>query len=58
LVEAALAGSHYATVPYKVLKASLKHPLTDIGNEKFLADWAKVPERDVTALVNRWLAAR
>ena len=39
VVEAAMAGAHIATVPYKVLKQMLNHPLTDIGIEKFLADW-------------------
>jgi len=58
LIEAALAGSDVATVPYKVLKSAIKHPLTDSGTERFLADWEKVPERDVTALVERWLAKR
>lgn len=56
LVQAALAGAHVATVPYAVLKAALKHPLTDIGNEKFLADWAKVPDadRNITEAVAAW----
>jgi transaldolase len=58
LIQAALAGAHVATVPYKVLKQGLKHPLTDSGNERFLQDWATVPERDITALVERWLAAQ
>ncbi|ABR46549.1 putative transaldolase [Alkaliphilus metalliredigens QYMF] len=39
LTDAALAGAHIATVPYKVLKQSLLHPLTDQGIEKFLKDW-------------------
>ena len=39
VTEAALAGSHIATVPFKVLKMMTDHPLTDIGIEKFLADW-------------------
>lgn len=39
VTEAALAGSHIATVPYKVLCAMLRHPLTDAGIEKFLKDW-------------------
>lgn len=43
LVEAALAGSDVATIPHKVLKQLVKHPLTDIGLDKFMADWAKVP---------------
>ncbi len=58
LVEAALAGADVATCPYKTLVQSMKHPLTDIGNEKFLADWATVPDRDITSLVERWLASR
>ncbi|UJF32468.1 fructose-6-phosphate aldolase [Paenibacillus hexagrammi] len=39
VIEAALAGSHIATVPYKVIESMTKHPLTDAGIEKFLADW-------------------
>jgi transaldolase len=42
-VEAARMGAHVATVPPAVLGQLLKHPLTDIGIEKFLADWDKVP---------------
>lgn len=38
----ALAGADIATIPYKVFKAMLKHPLTEIGIERFLADWEKV----------------
>lgn len=38
----ALAGADIATIPYKVFLAMLKHPLTDIGIERFLADWEKV----------------
>jgi transaldolase len=37
--EAALLGAHVATMPYKVLEQLLKHPLTDIGLERFLQDW-------------------
>ncbi len=36
---AARAGAHIATVPYKVLTASLAHPLTDTGIKRFLKDW-------------------
>jgi len=36
---AARAGAHIATVPYKVLAASLAHPLTDTGIKRFLEDW-------------------
>jgi transaldolase len=42
VLEAALAGSDVATMPYKVFDALFKHPLTDVGNEKFLADWKKL----------------
>ncbi|QSX08089.1 fructose-6-phosphate aldolase [Alkalibacter rhizosphaerae] len=41
IVAAAAAGVDIATVPYKVLMDSLKHPLTDQGIEKFLKDWNK-----------------
>ncbi|MGM9572567.1 MAG: fructose-6-phosphate aldolase [bacterium] len=39
--QAAKAGSHIATVPFKVLNQMLEHPLTSAGIEKFLADWQK-----------------
>jgi transaldolase len=41
-IEAAKAGAHIATVPYKVLMQMIGHPLTDIGVERFLDDWRKV----------------
>lgn len=41
LVEAALIGADVATIPYDVIKKLIHHPLTDIGLEKFLADWEK-----------------
>ncbi len=41
VTEAALNGAHIATIPLKVLKQLVKHPLTDAGIEKFLADWKK-----------------
>lgn len=41
IVEAAMAGADVATMPLKVVKQLLKHPLTDIGQDKFLADWKK-----------------
>ncbi|GIP38013.1 putative transaldolase [Paenibacillus sp. J31TS4] len=40
-IEAALAGSHIATMPYKVIEAMIKHPLTDAGIAKFSEDWEK-----------------
>jgi transaldolase len=42
--EAALLGAHVATMPFTVLEQLLKHPLTDIGLERFLKDWAKVAQ--------------
>ena len=41
VVEAAMMGAHIGTMPYKVFEQLIKHPLTDIGLEKFLADWRK-----------------
>ncbi|WP_456473162.1 fructose-6-phosphate aldolase [Desulfolithobacter sp.] len=41
VVESALIGADIATIPYKVIAQLAKHPLTDIGMEKFLADWEK-----------------
>ena len=39
VLEAAKMGADIATVPYKILEHMIKHPLTDVGLEKFLADW-------------------
>jgi transaldolase len=44
VTQSALAGADIATVPYKVLMQMIKHPLTDQGIKKFLADWATVPK--------------
>ncbi|MBT8486585.1 MAG: fructose-6-phosphate aldolase [Phycisphaerales bacterium] len=41
MVQSALLGADVATVPFKVIQQVLKHPLTDTGLEKFLADWKK-----------------
>jgi transaldolase len=41
VVDSALMGADVITMPFKVIDALLKHPLTDIGLEKFLADWDK-----------------
>src|SRR6266705_2734573 len=41
VVEAAMAGAHVATMPFKVLELMFKHPLTDRGLEQFLKDWEK-----------------
>jgi transaldolase len=43
VVESALCGADIATVPFGVLEQLVKHPLTDIGIDRFLKDWAKVP---------------
>lgn len=45
VLEAAKVGAHIATIPYKVFKQMLKHPLTDSGIERFLKDWESVPKR-------------
>ncbi len=42
--DAALMGAHVATIPFKVIQQLSKHPLTDIGIDKFLKDWEKVPK--------------
>ena len=42
VVDAAMAGAHIATIPFNVIDQLVKHPLTDIGIEKFLADWKKL----------------
>ena len=58
VVEAALAGADVATVPYAVFKKLLNHPLTDAGNERFAADWAKVGDGDILGAVQRFKASR
>ena len=40
--ECSLMGCHISTIPFKVLKQLIKHPLTDIGIQNFLNDWKKV----------------
>ena len=44
LIQAARMGADVATVPFKVIAQLLSHPLTDIGLDKFLKDWEKVPK--------------
>jgi transaldolase len=41
VLQSARMGAHIATVPFKVLQQMMQHPLTDIGIDKFLADWVK-----------------
>ena len=43
IIEAALAGTDIATMPFTVLKQIVKHPLTDVGLERFLKDWQTIP---------------
>jgi len=44
VLNAALIGADIATIPYSVIAQLSKHPLTDIGIDKFLKDWEKVPK--------------
>lgn len=45
LLRAAEIGAHVATLPFNVIKQTLAHPLTDIGLERFLADWHKTKQK-------------
>lgn len=45
VVESALLGADIATIPFKVISQLVKHPLTDIGLERFLKDWESVPNK-------------
>ena len=45
VLESAMIGADIATIPLKVMKQLMRHPLTDVGLEKFLRDWEKVPSR-------------
>jgi transaldolase len=44
VLDAAMIGAHVATMPLSVIEQLIKHPLTDIGLEKFLKDAAKIPK--------------
>ena len=44
VLDAALLGADIATIPFKVIMQLAKHPLTDVGLERFLADWKTVPK--------------
>jgi len=44
VLEAALLGADIATIPFAVVEKLFKHPLTDVGIEKFLKDFEKVPK--------------
>ena len=45
VLESAKMGAHIATIPYSVIIQLIKHPLRDIGIERFLKDWEKVPKK-------------
>lgn len=45
VVDAAKIGADIATIPFAVIEQLIKHPLTDIGIERFLKDWEKVPKK-------------
>jgi len=44
VIDAAMMGAHVATIPFSVIDSLCKHPLTDIGIQKFLKDWESVPK--------------
>lgn len=44
VVSSALAGAHISTIPYKIFKQMVLHPMTDLGIERFLKDWEGVPK--------------
>jgi transaldolase len=44
VLQAAKLGADVATIPYSVIEQLARHPLTDVGLKKFLADWEKVPK--------------
>jgi len=44
VLESARLGADVATIPFNVIEQLAKHPLTDLGLKKFLADWEKVPK--------------
>jgi transaldolase len=45
VVESALAGAHIATMPHDVFTKLVKHPLTDAGLDRFLADWNELKQK-------------
>ncbi len=47
VLDAALMGADVATIPFNVLKQLCRHPLTDVGLERFLKDWQKVPKGEL-----------
>jgi transaldolase len=49
VVQAAKAGAHCCTMPFKVLMQMVKHPLTDVGLDRFLKDWERATGSPVGA---------
>jgi transaldolase len=49
VVDSARLGADIATMPYAVMEKLAKHPLTDLGLARFLADWEKVPKPALAA---------
>ncbi len=45
VIDSAIAGADIATVPYKILKQMFRHTLTDVGLDKFMADWAGMEKK-------------
>jgi transaldolase len=45
VIESAMSGADIATVPYKIIEAMMKHPLTDAGIEKFMDDWKQANQK-------------
>ncbi len=45
VVDAALIGADIATIPFGVIEQLIKHPLTDIGIQRFIDDWKKIPKK-------------
>ncbi len=45
VIEAALAGADVATIPYGILEALIRHPLTDVGIRKFSEDWEQAAQK-------------
>ncbi len=53
VVNAALIGADIATIPFSVMEQLIKHPLTDIGVQRFLEDYKKVPRDNPKPLVSK-----
>lgn len=45
VIEVARVGCDIATIPYKIIESMIKHPMTDNGIQRFLADWATVEQK-------------